>query len=92
MKGEIKINKRNPFTGLKVTPENRRRYITNEQVMLIEKGLDPSLAFSIAKRTIDREKKHYQAWLKGKKSFRFGYITEKVHGKDKRVPNIIIIP
>ena len=78
--------------GLKVTPENRKRFITNEQVELIAKGLDPDLAYSIAKNTINREIKHYRSWLKGKKSFRFGKITEEVHGQEKRVPNIIIIP
>ena len=85
----IKINKRTPFNGLKVTSENRWNLIREEQIYNINSGVGPIEALELAKQTMRREQKHFKAWLKRKTKFRFGSVEEERYGEVKKVSNFI---
>jgi hypothetical protein len=84
----MKVNKKEPYPGLKVTPENRWKLIRAYQTEFVSRGMDSLLALGEAKHQVRREQRRWKAWMKGKKRFTHGYKTLE---NGNRVRNIIDI-
>ena len=85
-----RVKRARKFKGKIVTPENRLRAIREQQLKLMEDGMDPEIAYLLAKKAQRREQKHLKAYLKGNKEFKFGtHIVTDNNGKDKEEPLII---
>lgn len=82
-KNVINRNYRFPYCGAKITPKNRRQHLENfrkvfyEQIKgdakyenMTEEDLDKTSKI-YAKLEVQREQKHFKAWLKNKSMYKF---------------------
>lgn len=103
---EVNIVRRTPFLGKKITPKNR--FLVREQfyTVFLQKVLTDEVhkdmshddkvkaANFYAKLEVSREQKHYKAWLKGKRVYKFKgqtypVLTEQVEDQSTYLSDIM---